>query len=108
MHFARFALARQHKETLSQRSGERTLTSPKILSFGKTQIHLVFRSLIRNFGFTEDRLHLGNEKKIKISFCISLDLHLLWLRRKYFRSEKLKYIWFFAHLFVSLQNDEEG
>ena len=28
------------------------------------------------------------------------------IRRRYFRSEKLKYIWFFAHLIVSLTSSK--
>ena len=31
---------------------------------------------------------------------------ILWLRRKYSRSEKPKYIWFFAHLIVPLHQNQ--
>ena len=33
------------------------------------------------------------------------ELLYFWLRRRYSRSEKIKLIWFFAHLFVSLQTN---
>ena len=46
-----------------------------VLSFGKAQIYLAFLSFIRTFE----------------------------LARKYFHSEKLKFIWLFSHLFVPLQ-----
>ena len=41
---------------------------------------LVFRSLIRNIGFAEGRLHLGKTKKNNIFFGFSLGLHYLCTR----------------------------
>ena len=38
----------------------------------------------------------------------SLNLIVLWLRRRYSRSEKFKNIWLFPHLIVSLPSDEEA
>ena len=43
-----------------------------LIRFGKTQINLVFLSLIRNFEPRSKLLSLGNEKKNRLFFCISL------------------------------------
>ena len=58
----------------------------KVLPLGKTQINSAFHSLIRTFGFAEGTPARKNSNK----FGFPLAYAYLWLRRRYFRSEKLK------------------
>ena len=43
-----------------------------LLTLGKIQINLFFRSLIRNIELRSNLLTLGKEKKNKLFFCFSL------------------------------------
>ena len=58
----------------------------KLLSLGKIQINLAFRSLKRDFGFAE----VTHARKNPNKFGVSLTKERLWLRRSYSRSEKSK------------------
>jgi hypothetical protein len=58
----------------------------------------IFANYCLSLSKLEDRLHLENTKKNEIFFGILLDLHYLWLRRRYSRSKKLKKYLFFCSL----------
>jgi len=51
------------------------LAAPKVLSFGKTQKNLAFRSLNRTFGFR--RRYSRSEKKTKTLLFVLLFAHLI-------------------------------
>ena len=94
--------SRQNKPKVNQKRW----CSLFLLSLGKTQIYLVFLSLIRTSDLSVEGTSARKYKRKKYFSFVFLSLIRTFNPTdfRYSRSEKHKFIWFFSRLIVPLHN----